>query len=156
MNISKYAMIALLLVLSACNSMPQKKSTAAALAGVGLYKANLEQADRLYTQKKYQKALVAYQKLHETEPKDTHVLFRIANTYTHLKVPKLSIRYYELTLKEDIHMAKAWYNLGVVQMKEAAKTWTAMSKYADRDDPLFKSSKHYSRGMLELIRPAKP
>jgi len=156
MNISKYAMIALLLVLSACNSMPQKKPSDAALEGVGLYKVNLEQADQLYVQKEYQKALVAYQKLHEIEAKDTHVLFRIANTYSHLAVPKLAIRYYELALKEDIHMAKAWYNLGVLHMKAGASTWTQMSKYVDHDDPLFKSSKRYSRGMLELIRPVNP
>ena len=155
MKISKLAIVPLVLILSACNSMPQKPAAEANVKPVQQPIINAEQGDALYAKKEYRQALAIYKGLHEKAPKDTHVLFRIANIYSHLKVHKLAIKHYELALNQDKHLTKAWYNLGVVHMKEAAKTWGNMSKYTNKDEPLAQSAEHYHLGLVALINPEK-
>ncbi len=144
------------LFLSACSLTLPKRTAQTEVLGVGQYKLSLEKADAHYAKKNYNQALTAYLKLNEKAPKDTQVLFRIANIYTHLENPTSAVAFYEKALKQDITLSKAWYNMGVVQMKEAASTWSDMQKYVDHDDPLYKASAHFSHGMLELINPEKP
>ncbi len=144
------------LFLSACNLTLPKKNAQTEVIGVGQYKLSLEKADAHYTKKNYNQALTAYLRLNEKAPKDTQVLFRIANIYTHLENPEQAIVFYKQALKQDITLSKAWYNLGVVRMKQTASTWSDMQKYVDHDDPLHKASGHFSRGMLDLINPEKP
>lgn len=155
MKISKLAIVPLVLLLSGCNLMQQKPVAEASTKPVEQPLINAEEGDVLYAEKQYRQALAVYKELNEQAPQDTHVLFRIANIYSHLKVHKLAIRHYELALKQDKHMAKAWYNLGVVHMKEAAKTWGEMSEYINEDDQLAQSAEHYHKGLVALINPDK-
>ena len=140
--------------LVACNTLPQQSSAPGEMS-VGEYKLKLELADEHYSLKEYEKALTLYRQINRSFPKDTHVLFRMGNIYAHNAKPKYAIEAYEASLKLDKNLTKSWYNLGVVHMQQSAKVWEQMSKYSDRKDPLYKSARHYSRGMIQLINPKK-
>ena len=154
MKSSKLIIVLMSMFLGACNTLPKQEPTQGSM-GVGEYKLKLELADEHYSLKEYDKALPIYSQINRNFPKDTHVLFRMGNIYAHKEKPKHAIEAYEAALKVDKNLTKSWYNLGVVHMQQSAKVWEQMSKYADRKDPLYKSARHYNRGMIELINPNK-
>ncbi|MCJ8337764.1 MAG: tetratricopeptide repeat protein [Pseudomonadales bacterium] len=156
MKSSQWVVLGLCVLLSACNSLQQKPQAEGELSkGASEYQHNLDRADASYLGREYSQALSQYQSIHDDYPQDLHVLFRIGNIYSHLDKPKEAIIAYEKVLAVDTKKSKAWYNLGVSYMQQSAKIWRHMSEQIDPKDPLYKSSKHYSRGMSELINPDK-
>jgi tetratricopeptide (TPR) repeat protein len=156
MNSSKLACLALSVFLSGCNLAGQKPDAKKTeLVGLPSYKLSLEDADASYKRKSYLTAVKKYEKLHERFPKDTFVLFKLGNSYNHSDKPDQAIEAYKKALDLDQKMSKSWYNLGVVYMQQSAKVWEEMSENVNSDDPLYEKSTHYSKGLIELIKPKK-
>ena len=154
MKSHKIAVLVFSIFLTACNNMPQTPlAKNSEVAGLGIYKVNLERADARYASKDYPKALQEYNKLHQNFANDSHVLFRLGNIYYYLGRPKDAILAYEKALAIDKNMSKTWFNLGKVHMQQSAKTWQQMGKYVEHQDPLYKSSLHYSKGLSAILQP---
>ena len=73
-------------------------------------------------------------------PQEPEYWFRLANIYVRTDRPYASINLYREAVIRDPQFSKAWYNLGVVQLKQTAFSLNEMLIYADNQDPLYEKA----------------
>lgn len=85
-------------------------------------------------------------------PQEILPWFRLGNIYARTKRPEVAITAYKEALIRDPKYANAWYNMAIVQLKQAASSFNEMQIYTDPSHPLHKRSKEAFEGILELIK----
>lgn len=109
------------------------------------------QAETAYQNKDYAAALMAYQRLAERVPDDALVRFRLGNIHARLKQPDDAIEAYRIAITLNPRLSKAWHNMGVLQLRQAANSLTQMVQVTDTSDPLHAKALTLAAGVLKLL-----
>lgn len=131
------------LLLTACANMPGKP-------GADLFDLQ-RQAAEAYQQQHYKSALAFYQRLAQQVPGDALIWFRLGNVQARLSMPDEAVASYRHALLLNPRLSKAWHNMGVIQLRQAAATYTEMATQVDPIDPLHGLALHNAEQLLQML-----
>ncbi len=78
--------------------------------------------------------------------------FKLGNVYVRTNRPAAAINLYREAVLRDPKYSKAWYNLGIVQLKQTAYSLSEMLHYTDINDPLYNKAKDMLDGIESIIK----
>lgn len=110
-----------------------------------------KEATIAYSDGKYDIAVKRYEYLVERVPKDANFWFRLANSYAKNGETDKAISAYRNTLLRDTSYEKAWYNLGVIQMQQALKTFIDMQSAIQINSPVRPLAEEKMNGLFILL-----
>ncbi len=105
-----------------------------------------------YQEGNYSEAIKQFNQLVAAMPKDSDLWFRLGNAYARNLQPRQAVLAYENALLRDPHLKKAWYNMGLVQLKEALKTFDEMAQYVSPDDPIGQQGVMMRARLIQLLQ----
>ena len=108
-------------------------------------------AYQAYRSGDYDKAIDRFELLVKEIPGDGELWFRLGNAYARSRLPKKAVTAYENALLRNPQMAKAWYNMGLIHMQAALKTFADMQEYVPADDPIGNRGMDMAEGLLSLL-----
>jgi tetratricopeptide (TPR) repeat protein len=114
-----------------------------------------QQAEAAYGAKDYAKALPLYQRLAAQVPKDGMIWFRLGNVQARLNRPTEAIASYEKAVLLDPSLSRAWHNMGLLQLRQSANSFTQMAELTRPGDPLSPRAVQLSEGTLNLLGTSK-
>lgn len=85
-------------------------------------------------------------------PKEAQHWFRLGNIYARTNRPNAAVSTYRESLIRDPKLVKSWYNMGIVQLKQAANSFNELQINTDSEHPLHEQSKKVFDGILSLIK----
>ena len=85
-------------------------------------------------------------------PEEALPWFRLGNIYASTNRPDAAISAYREALIRDPEMTKIWFNMGVLQLKQAANSFEQLGIYGDKDDPLYLRSRDLLDGIIKIIQ----
>ena len=135
------------LSLAACNNRATKQETPT----VDVYETE-QFAIAAYEKNDWGESEKHYSELIRRIPENPVHWFRLGNVYARTQRPDAAVVAYREALVRDPKMAKAWYNMGVLQLKQAANSFEQLRVYGDRDDALYKKSRALLNGIVELMQ----
>ncbi len=139
--------ISLLFILQACQTNQLKQAS--------------EQPDDML--KVYQEAMQAYNDgdmvaaeaglklITEHVPKDASAWFRLGNVYARTDRPEFAVVAYKEALIRDPDRSKAWHNMGVIYLRQAANAFAELQSYAKNYDPLKPRAALYATTIEEML-----
>ena len=86
-------------------------------------------AEQAYQAKDWQTAETNYVKITRAIPKEAHPWFRLGNIYARTERPEFAVRAYKEALLRDSSLSKAWYNMGLIQLRQSANSFLQMRSY---------------------------
>jgi tetratricopeptide (TPR) repeat protein len=110
-----------------------------------------QQASAAYDEKDYAGALEMYQQLNRLIPEDAYFLFRAGNIHAYLQQPQQAIENYQNALRLDPSLAKAWHNMGILQLRVTANTFVEMVQNISPNDPLYPRALQLSEQTMQLL-----
>jgi len=87
----------------------------------------------------------------EKVPQDAQVWFRLGNVFARTDRPRLAVRAYQDALMRDPRLAKAWHNMGVVHLRQAANDFISLANAVPPEDPLHERGRKMSNTILALL-----
>ena len=108
-------------------------------------------ADEAYQKDDYPEAEKQYTILVKKNPADPLVWFRLANVYARTNRPDAAVAAYREALVRDPELSKAWYNMGLIQLKEAVHSFTQLQVYTKEDQPLYEQSRKIVDGLVDIL-----
>lgn len=144
-NINQAIILIGVLSLTACAANNTKKTEEQ--AELNLLEIR-EQADIAYKDNDLVTSEKNYEILIKELPEEAEHWFRLGNIYVRTKRPYAAISLYQEAVIRDPKFAKAWYNMGIVQLKQTAFSLNEMLIYTDKQDPLYSKA----ATMLEEIK----
>ena len=139
--------IGLLAGISACTELNKKES----VSEEDLFEIQ-HSADAAYQKDDLVEAEKHYTALVKAVPSEPINWFRLGNIYARTKRPDAAITAYREVLVRDPQFANAWYNMGIVQLKEAAHSFTQLQIYTGEDQPLYGQSRRVVDGILNILK----
>ena len=137
--------IGLLINLSACNQIGIKESNENSETDLLQLR---QEADIAYQNDDLETSEKHYELLVKEMPEEAMHWFRLGNIYVRTNRPYTAINLYREAVIRDPKFAKAWYNLGLVQLKQTAFSLNEMLLYTEKTDPLYSKA----ATMLEEIK----
>ncbi len=107
-----------------------------------------KQADIAYANEDLVTSEKNYAILIKELPEEAEHWFRLGNIYVRTNRPYAAISLYREAVLRDPKFAKAWYNMGIIQLKQTAYSLNEMLIYTDKEDPLYSKAET----MLEEIK----
>lgn len=135
------------LLVGACSSTPHKLGGRSA----DEVKATATRAEQSYASSEWAAAADAYGVLVEEMPQDPHLWFRYANALARSDQPDKAVTAYREVLVRDAHFSKAWFNMGIVQLRQAANSFSRMGGNISADDPLRAQGEQVYAGIIKLL-----
>lgn len=135
------------LLLGGCGSTPHKLGGRSAED----IKATATRAEQSYANAEWPAAADAYGVLVEEMPQDTNLWFRYANALARSDQPDKAVTAYREVLVRDAHFSKAWFNMGIVQLRQAANSFSRMNGNISADDPLRAQGEQVYAGIMKLL-----
>lgn len=86
-------------------------------------------AEAAYAAKDWEAAEKHYVSTTRAIPKEATPWFRLGNIYARTDRPDFAVRAYKEALLRDPEMGKAWYNMGLVQLRQSANSFLQMRTY---------------------------
>lgn len=111
-----------------------------------------EMAFSAYESGDFTRASKLFGELTEEIPKDAELWFKLGNSYARDKKPQRAIDAYQNALLREPGLAKAWYNMGIVQMQIALKTFVDMGTYSKGDELTSGRGTKMRQGLLSLLQ----
>lgn len=135
-------------MLTACTSQLAKEEQSS--------KADIFEIERLaaeaYEKNQWVESEQHYSELVKRIPERALHWFRLGNVYARTQRPDAAIIAYREALLRDPKMAKAWYNMGVLQLRQAANSFNEFQIYVDTNDPLYNKGQTIFTGIVDLIQ----
>ena len=114
--------------------------------------ADLEKkANEAYKNEDWATAEEAYRSLTVQNPRDPNPWFRLGNVYARANNLDAAVSAYKEALIRDHKSSKAWHNLGVIQLRQAANTFLEMQQYTEENDPLGIRARYAVNSIANLI-----
>ncbi len=148
LSIKFTGIILIMLTLCACNTIQQVKEDNSNIDMVEIErmaKAAYDSGDLAESEKNY--TILSRQ-----VPRDPIIWYRLGNIYAHTQRPDAAVAAYRETLIRDPQFIKAWYNMGIIQLKQAAKSFNEMKSHTNPEHPLNKRSEQIFEGILDIIK----
>ena len=111
-----------------------------------------EEADFAYLNNDMVTSERNYKILVQEIPGEALFWFRLANVYVRTNRPDAAISLYREAVIRDPEFSKAWYNLGIVQLKQTAFSLNEMLIYTDRNDPLYSKAATMLEEIKDIIK----
>ncbi|MEJ2760170.1 MAG: tetratricopeptide repeat protein [Gammaproteobacteria bacterium] len=92
-----------------------------------------------------------YQRLTQASPEVADYWYRLGNSQARTGKPYAAIKSYSEALTREPGMTDAWYNMGLVQLQLAAKSFSAMQGHTAPGSQQYKQSEEALSGILKLI-----
>ena len=87
---------------------------------------SLALAEAAYEAKDWQTAERHYVAVTKRIPDEAHPWFRLGNIYARTERPDFAVRAFKEALVRDPQLSKAWYNMGLVQLRQSANSFLQM------------------------------
>lgn len=113
-------------------------------------------AYQAYQEGEYALAAERFERLVESVPKDAELWFRLGNAHARSKNPRGAVNAYENALLRDPEMSKAWYNMGLVYLQSALKSFTDMENHVPADDPVGQKARVLREEVFSLLEGRAP
>lgn len=110
------------------------------------------QADAAYRNGELDVSEKDYLTLIKNSPEKALPWYRLGNIYARTQRPEAAIGAYRQALLRNPRYAEAWYNMGLTQLREAARTFNEMQAHTESGAPLSDEGKRLLRGILEIIK----
>lgn len=110
-----------------------------------------EEAYLAYRDGDYSTAVERFEMLVQEVPGDAELWFRLGNAYAKAMMPEQAVAAYRNSLLRDPHQGKAWYNMGVIHMQTALKSFIDMQDYVSADDPVGVRGRALRDGLFTLL-----
>jgi tetratricopeptide (TPR) repeat protein len=107
-----------------------------------------EAAEAAYAAKDYAESEKHYTLLARRVPLEADNWFRLGNIYARTARPEAALAAYREALVRDPEHRKAWYNLGILQLRAAAASLEQLQNLPGADDAMTRRS----REILEQLR----
>lgn len=137
----------LLLVLAGCAGGGAMHRGAAGTEGEDLVQVRAD-AEAAYAAKDWTVSEKHYTLLAQRVPVEAENWFRLGNIYARTNRPDAAIAAYRETLVREPEHRKAWYNLGILQLRAAAASLEQLQGLPGADDAMTRRS----REILEELR----
>ncbi len=142
-------LIAAALVLAACQSAPNKSEEPThSDHDLGAVRA---QADEAYAAGDWEAARPHYETLVRELPQDGAFWFRLGNVYARTERPDAAVAAYREAVVRNAADGKIWFNMGVVQLRQAANSFLKMDLHVDPGDPLAEQGKRAYTMIMEVL-----
>ncbi len=151
MRIASLLLVVTLATLSGCASTATTHSFKNVIA-------EQRKAEKAYEEGHLAEALAGYEALTRILPDNFDFWFRLGNIYVRMEKPTLAAEAYERALRLDSGNAKAWHNLGIVRMRQAAAAFAQSARVANANanaPELGRASAQMAHSLAELVSPAK-
>lgn len=148
----RLTLLLLLCLLAACSRTP----TIGADEPVEDIKAVAARAESAYAAEDWPAAAEAYRLLVEAMPQDANLWFRYANALARADQPDRAVAAYREVLVRDARYSKAWFNMGIVQLRQAASSFSRMEGNVAADDPLRAQAKEVSDALMAILGKGAP
>ena len=109
-------------------------------------------ANQTYQNNEWLESEKHYTLLVEKIPEEAQHWFRLGNIYAQTQRPDAAVAAYRESLIRDPKFAKAWFNMGVLHLKQAANSFGEFQLYVDNQDPLYRKSQEIFRDTLAIIQ----
>jgi len=110
------------------------------------------EAEAAYEAGEWQRAATAYGELTGLAPKDAQFWFRLGNARARLGDSAGAVQAYQSALRARPDMAKAWHNMGIIQLRAAVQSFAELLERTPVDDPLYEKARHYSVGLSAVLQ----
>jgi cytochrome c-type biogenesis protein CcmH/NrfG len=110
-----------------------------------------QQAEEAYAIEDWGTAETAYKSLTLQLPGNPTPWFRLGNVYARTNNLNAAVAAYREALVRDHKSSKAWHNMGVVQLRQAANTFLEMQQYTEENDPLSIRARYAVNSIANLI-----
>ena len=141
-----------LFLLAACGSTPERSETKPVEDAPRVdLKVALASGKAAYAAKKWREAERHYAILVKRIPQEPDHWFRLGNIYGRTDRPDLAVAAYREVLVRDSDYAKAWFNMGIVQLRQAANSFRKMEVHVDESEPMRKQATHAYESILAII-----
>ena len=141
-----------LILLAACGSTPERGETKPSEEAPRVdLKVALASGKAAYAAKKWREAERHYAILVKRIPQEPDHWFRLGNIYGRTDRPDLAVAAYREVLVRDSDYAKAWFNMGIVQLRQAANSFRKMEVHVDESEPMRKQATHAYESILAII-----
>lgn len=108
-------------------------------------------ADTAYQDEDWQAAAQDYLYLTRQAGAGARDWYRLGNIYAHMNRPDDAVAAYREALKYDHGNSDVWYNLGLVQLRQATQTFIDMVNHTDANDPLNVRARYAVTAITELL-----
>lgn len=115
-----------------------------------------KQANEAYDAQRWDEAGKLYRRLVDAVPADAEGWFRLGNVYARLGRPDQAVGAYREALLRQPGNAKAWHNMGLVQLRQAANSYREMLDYTDPGDPLHAQAGYLFKAITALLAQGAP
>jgi len=136
-----------LVALLACEQTQTKPDEDQPLDLVEVY--NL--AAQAYAEKNWTESEKYYVTLTREAPGEAEPWFKLGNIYARTLRPEFAVKAYRETLVRDNRHVKAWHNMAVIQLREAAESFSHVEQLAEEGDALYKKSVKIQHTIDELV-----
>ena len=137
-------------LLTACQSGPERPQpraldvAAARSAGESAYAAS-----------DWRAAEPHYRALVEAVPQDAELWFRLGNIYARIEQPDAAVVAYREALVRDGSLGKAWFNMGVIQLRQAANSFLKMQVHTAAGDPTLARGEAAYAAIMDILGEAR-
>lgn len=109
-------------------------------------------ADLAYQQNDLVESERQYAELARRMPELALHWFRLGNVFARTQRPDAAINAYREAVLRDPKYTRAWYNMSIVQIRQAANSLNEMQTYAEAEDPLYEQGKKLLDDVLKIIK----
>ncbi len=141
------ALCSLLLALSACEQSPTKPDEGPLTNLAEVYAL----AAKAYEAQNWAESEKHYATLTQQAPGEAEPWFKLGNIYARtFRADRALQSYRETLVREPLHK-RAWHNMGIVQLREAANSFSELQQLVEPEDALYKKSVTIQKGVDELV-----
>jgi len=108
-------------------------------------------AEDAYAAGNWSAAATQYAALVKKFPQDGALWFRLANAYAHAEQPDRAVAAYREALLQDSGLSKAWFNMGIVQLRQAAHSLMQLESAGTTHDPLRVRATEAYDAIIEIL-----
>jgi len=106
-----------------------------------------------YQARDWARALPAYEKLTRRVPREAGFWFRLGNVHAHLRQPEPAIAAWQRAVTLNPREGRAWHNIGITRLRQAANAFTQMAQNLPPEDPLQARALALSERVLDILEP---
>jgi tetratricopeptide (TPR) repeat protein len=110
------------------------------------------EADEAYQNNDFTRAEELYTKLAKDIPSEKSYWFRLGNIYARTNRPDTAILAYREAVLRDPEYVNAWYNMGILQLKQSANSFNQMQQFVKEEDPLSIKGKKVLDAITDVIQ----
>ena len=109
-------------------------------------------AEASYNAKDWEAAEKNYVEITRAIPKEAHPWFRLGNIYARTERPEFAVRAYKEALLRDSNLSKAWYNMGLVQLRQSANSFLQMRTYTPENSSAQERAEAMYEAIIDVIK----